>query len=550
MMRRTYRKSQVTVSLFPFLAVLICMMGALIVLLVLVVQQARVSAAVATDDGPTAEQLAEADELELARQDHQWRREILDQQRLEMTKQQANHRLELSHLEDHIRRLEEKWKLLQADAAILTTSAEADNRSVQSAAAELVQLRQAIGLAQQQLHEAREAAETRPRSYAIIPYRGMHGTLRRPIFIECTARGIVLQPEGLVITESDLNGPAGPGNPLDAALRATREYLVANGIVDLEGEPYPLLIVRPDGTEAYGAARNAMKTWDDEFGYELVEADVQLEYPTADPVLRELIIKTIADARQRQEILAAAMPSRFGGLLGGGGGGRGVGWGGLVATHGGGFAPTHQVSRHRGQPGSTRTSRTGQSGGSGGDSQEDSASRHSEDGHSPNRAQQGDSETGRGPGGPDNQGNGANQGSPAGPQAGGTRGAQNGGSTMGGGRRRSRGGNWALPKASRNATGVTRPVRVACWSDRLLILPDRGEQRKARTILIDNNLNDQIDVFVSEIWKHTDGWGLALIGGYWKPVVNVEVAPGGEDLFLELERLMEGSGLEVKRKAW
>ena len=309
MMRRTYRKSQVTVSLFPFLAVLICMMGALIVVLVLVVQQARVSAAVATDDGPTAEQLAEADELELARQDHQWRREILDQQRLEMTKQQANHRLELSHLEDHIRRLEEKWKLLQADAAILTTSAEADNRSVQSAAAELVQLRQAIGLAQQQLHEAREAAETRPRSYAIIPYRGMHGTLRRPIFIECTARGIVLQPEGLVITESDLNGPAGPGNPLDAALRATREYLVANGIVDLEGEPYPLLIVRPDGTEAYGAARNAMKTWDDEFGYELVEADVQLEYPTADPVLRELIIKTIADARQRQEILAAAMPS-------------------------------------------------------------------------------------------------------------------------------------------------------------------------------------------------------------------------------------------------
>ena len=114
----------------------------------------------------------------------------------------------------------------------------------------------------------------------------------------------------------------------------------------------------------------------------------------------------------------------------------------------------------------------------------------------------------------------------------------------------SRGANWALPKASRQATGVTRPVRVACWPDRLLILPDQGDPHGARTVKINHNLADQIDEFVSEIWQHTDGWGLALASGYWKPVLNVEVAPGGEAMFVELERLMEGSGLKVKRKSW
>ena len=36
------------------------------------------------------------------------------------------------------------------------------------------------------------------------------------------------------------------------------------------GEPYPLLVVRPGGVVAYGAARAALKAWDDEFGYELI----------------------------------------------------------------------------------------------------------------------------------------------------------------------------------------------------------------------------------------------------------------------------------------
>ena len=59
--------------------------------------------------------------------------------------------------------------------------------------------------------------------------RGPHGTRRRPIYIECTLEGIIIQPEGFVLLPDDFHGPLGPGNPLDAALRTIREHLAQGG---------------------------------------------------------------------------------------------------------------------------------------------------------------------------------------------------------------------------------------------------------------------------------------------------------------------------------
>ena len=60
----------------------------------------------------------------------------------------------------------------------------------------------------------------KPRSYSVVPYDGPNGTRRRPIYIECLADAVVLQPEGVRLSEADFEGPLGPGNPLAAALRA------------------------------------------------------------------------------------------------------------------------------------------------------------------------------------------------------------------------------------------------------------------------------------------------------------------------------------------
>ena len=81
----------------------------------------------------------------------------------------------------------------------------------------------------------------------------------------------------------------GPGNPLAAALRAAREYMLAQREFDPQaGEPYPMLLVRPEGIMAYYAAREAMKSWGCDFGYELIGDDWKLAYPSPDPRLADV----------------------------------------------------------------------------------------------------------------------------------------------------------------------------------------------------------------------------------------------------------------------
>ena len=82
-----------------------------------------------------------------------------------------------------------------------------------------------------------------------------------------------------MLTENDFEGPLGPGNPLASTLRAAREYLTRGAPPNSPGQPYPLLLVRPEGIMAFYAARAAMASWASEFGYELLEPDRKLQFP-------------------------------------------------------------------------------------------------------------------------------------------------------------------------------------------------------------------------------------------------------------------------------
>src|SRR5687768_7246881 len=106
-MRRTVRRQNVGVALFPFLAVLICTMGSLIVLLVLLVQQARVDARsiAAEKANPPPAAPEEIERQQQALEEAQWRRELLQQSREEKTQELADARAKLAHMEDHIARL-------------------------------------------------------------------------------------------------------------------------------------------------------------------------------------------------------------------------------------------------------------------------------------------------------------------------------------------------------------------------------------------------------------------------------------------------------------
>jgi hypothetical protein len=85
--------------------------------------------------------------------------------------------------------------------------------------------------------------------------------------------------------------------------------------------------------------------------------------------------------------------------------------------------------------------------------------------------------------------------------------------------------------------------------DRLVLVPERGVSRPAEQIKISPQMSQsQLDAFVEAVQLEMKSWGLAVEGGYWKPVLQIEVAPDAERQFADLVRGLEGSGFEIERK--
>ena len=110
------------------------------------------------------------------------------------------------------------------------------------------------------------------------------------------------------------------------------------------------------------------------------------------------------------------------------------------------------------------------------------------------------------------------------------------------------GSGWALPASARGATPFSRPIRVQVHADKLVVLPDRGDDSRARVVPLTGPMQRSIDAFVGQLWEHMNGWGIAGPQAYWKPILSVEVARGGESRFAEMAALMQQSGVDVERK--
>lgn len=306
MTRRGRPNSSPSVALFPFLAVLMCTMGALVLLLVVIARNSREQAA---REHPAAV-LPPLDELEQERAGAQWRVEQLRASRDKTAAELDEERADLSHLEDHARRLKDQLAAEMAQAAELARDAQAGGQSLEQLRQEMARTEAEIkALADELAENARKPARRQSESYAIIPYEGPNQTRRRPIYIECRSDAIILQPEGISLSESDFLGAAGAENPLAAALRAAREYLVRQArAAGSEGEPYPLLLVRPGGIGAYYAARSSMNSWGADFGYELIEDSWELEFKPPDAGLAEALARAVDESRRRQVARAMQAP--------------------------------------------------------------------------------------------------------------------------------------------------------------------------------------------------------------------------------------------------
>jgi uncharacterized protein YoxC len=302
--RRGSRSEQLAPALFPFLAVLLCTMGALVLVLVLVVSQASASAKQALDEGQAAwQEVADVVEVVsaemLARREQQ--QEAIDRKRSQ-----------LEAIEDHIQRLVGELKQLEETSRAIDDRLQLDEQQRQDHRQAIANVEARILEERQRLEQLQTAAANKPPAFAILPYQGSSGTSRRPIYLECTEQGVTIQPEGVLISLDDLKPPHGPGNPLDTSLRLIRSaYHKLDTSASIASAPYPLLLVRPDGIRAYVLARAAMSGWDDQFGYELIDQQLPLAFPASIPGLKPQLISNLEVARQRQAALIAAMPRRY-----------------------------------------------------------------------------------------------------------------------------------------------------------------------------------------------------------------------------------------------
>ena len=519
-------RSQLSVSLFPFLAVLICTLGVLIVMLVMAVKSADDQAnQVQADDD--AEKQSEVDRLQGEVDLRQIQIRGAQSVRPDELERMRRSRDNRSYLEEEIRKIKREFEsvgqqLIELDRQANQSPKEVPAFSETGSQAIVDDLKLRLAKSKSALEEKRDAVgDASPTTYVIVPHKGGGGTFRRPIYLECTKDAITLQPSGIRLNKNEFVPPIFAGNMLDAALLANREYWNRYDLAGKEGDPYPLLVVRPDGAETFVLARRAMKSWDDEFGYELVDDDKTLDFGQADSQLADELRQVIELARRRQRAIAAAAkvkrtrdaqlasynssPARPGLTASGR-------YGGFVSTAGSGSGNGISSREADARQSLDAQESERESSSTSGQSQKSSSlSNESEIANSEN-----------GDGGDITIRNPSADASLA----------------------KDRGSNWALPSQTPGATGYLRPVRIICGPNSLELKTVGG---KSKRIAITGSTAEAVDPLVDEIWKKIDAWGISGANSYWKPQLRVSILPGGEARFSELKGLLYQSGLLVEK---
>lgn len=166
--------------------------------------------------------------------------------------------------------------------------------------------------------------------FEVVPFDPISGTSRRPILIECTAEGLRFIPENVTITRGDLAGFTPKVNPLIVGSSALINYWTSWNLRQenpgREPEPYVLLLVRPNGTIAYYVAMEMLRDLKQPHGYELLEEDTDLQMPPVDAGAKAALETAVSRLlSERTLILRQAGLGRFGVGRGGGAGGGGGG---------------------------------------------------------------------------------------------------------------------------------------------------------------------------------------------------------------------------------
>lgn len=319
-MRKHGRETR-SVSLFPFLAVLICAMGALIFLLVVTtrrirhqalqqVQSVSMEEVVEEDFFPPVLFAAEVLEPEMPAPkiikpeepiaipepepqvvnlaiEHEARLRALSLERAKKLTALKSQNQNLIRLKNELTQSE---SILNESKQQLQVLSQKDKELNDKMAQITQQKLRAAELLQEELHllqEKKASRKTARSKYSVIPYDGQTGTAKRPILIECTDKGLTFIPEGITLTPDDLKDFTPGYNPLLAGTQALVKYW-QNKSQQSDQEPYVLILVRPSGSVGYYVARKLLNNLSLDSGYELIDADWDFELPEKDLIAEEV----------------------------------------------------------------------------------------------------------------------------------------------------------------------------------------------------------------------------------------------------------------------
>lgn len=345
-------------SLFAFLDVLMCTMGALILLFVCLAGRMRLDAierqttseliaaaraeAAAHQTAPAqpepsrpeapqvqpepatarmsaderARLLAEQD-AERARRHSAWQKALADARALKARRLETMDAQQQRMRDFDARLAEQKAQMEELDgrAAAIEQSLHAAAVAQQKLREQEQQFEARIGAARRDIDLAGRKQATAANEHALVPYDGTSGTIRRPIYIECTKHGFRFLPENEFIAVSDLQGFNEGYNPLLVGSQTLARYWEARRRRSggEEPEPYVLLLVRPSGCLTYYIARQCLQTLSTPFGYELLDEDFKLSARESDAQSKTALhdaLEIAFAARDKPHETASKLPGR------------------------------------------------------------------------------------------------------------------------------------------------------------------------------------------------------------------------------------------------
>ncbi len=335
------RHHQHSVSLFPFLAVLVCAMGSLILLLLVMTRKIRhdQQAELNTNAQPIvvsqpADRSAELRSLErdvvtlqgritqlrqkvtTLRSELDEKRRLLATTRTELAGLQA--RLQTAPAPGSAAATESELKQLQTEEAELLSRLSATEQALLTKRDELTRAEDAVKEAELLLFEKQSAivalraqiqsAEAQAAAVSgvqtLVEFSNSTGTTRTPIVIDVSATGFEFLPNSVRITMADMEKFPVRDNPLLSGILAVHQHRSGRS---LTAEPYVLLLVRPGGSLPFYGAQRILTDAKIHYGYELLTPDRKVVVEGLDPLEPPAVQLALQEAFRRRDGLYARL---------------------------------------------------------------------------------------------------------------------------------------------------------------------------------------------------------------------------------------------------